>query len=684
MESNFLLLFTFLFVQTFCLRVITSSNVTSCNQMERQSLLVFKQTLTNTSNLLSTWRGVDCCVWHGVRCDSQNGHVVELHLRSTGSLDTLIFDKLRLEGNLSHSLKNLKHLRYLDLSMNGFSGNIPEFLGSFERLEYLNLSASGFEGAVPHHLGNLSRLQYLDLKNYFVKEDSYYDQTSIERQRLNWLTIDDLGWVSSLSSLRYLDLSGILIGEDIDWLHPVNMLPSLLTLNLAMSDIINIPSITFVNFTSLNSLDLSFNEINSTIPLWLSNLTGLMHLNLFSNFFHGKIPAYIGMFSALVSIDLSTNSFETTMPDLLCNLSSLVHLDLYGNKFSGPIPACLGRLLRLEDLYLGDNQLSGNIPMSLGQHSRPKNQDLLCDSNCLVHLDLSGNMLSGPIPTSLGLHLRLEDLYLQNNQLSGNIPMSLGKLSKLKNLDLSNNSLDGVVSEAHFTNLKNLNHLDLSRNSLVLNVSSQWIPPFRLHIFAASSCNIGPDFPNWLQTQTNLLRLDLSNSSIRDTIPEWFENIVSHIQDLDLSNNQIRGKLPQFYCNSINQFGGRFLKMNSNKFEGSLTTFPSNVQLLDLSDNLLSGHVPQTDETVNPSLEVVNLSKNRFTGTIPVHLCKVPSIWVLDLSNNKFYGRIPRCLENLNGLRAMDLSNTHHNRCCSKLIGFSKRANLVALAQQQI
>ncbi|KAJ0763637.1 putative leucine-rich repeat domain superfamily [Helianthus annuus] len=93
--------------------------------------------------------------------------------------------------------------------------------------------------------------------------------------------------------------------------------------------------------------------------------------------------------------------------------------------------------------------------------------------------------------------------------------------------------------------------------------------------------------------------------------------------------------------------------MNSNKFEGSLTTFPSNVQLLDLSDNLLSGHVPQTDETVNPSLEVVNLSKNRFTGTIPVHLCKVPSIWVLDLSNNKFYGRIPRCLENLNGLRVL-------------------------------
>ncbi|XP_076946700.1 receptor-like protein EIX2 [Bidens hawaiensis] len=259
-----------------------------------------------------------------------------------------------------------------------------------------------------------------------------------------------------------------------------------------------------------------------------------------------------------------------------------------------------------------------------------------------------------------GQLLSLEDLNLNNNQLTGNIPMSVGQLSKLKSLDLSYNSLAGVLSETHFTKLKNLIHLDLSLNSLAFNFSSQWIPPFQLNFFFASSCSIGPHFPNWLQTTTNLQRLDLSNSSIRDTIPEWFENILYNILYLDLSNNHIKGKLPQFHFASSNEIGNRILKMNSNKFEGSLASFPYTVQILDLSDNLLSGHFPQTDGTMNLSLEVVNLSNNHFTGIFPIHLCKLASILVLDLSNNKFSGRLPGCLGNLISLQVLlDLSNNN-------------------------
>ncbi|KAJ0957944.1 putative non-specific serine/threonine protein kinase [Helianthus annuus] len=593
METNFLLIFTFLFFQRFGLSIITTSTNVTCIETERQSLLVFKQSITDTYNVLSTWRGLEYCEWHGVGCDRRKGHVVKLDLGNRAPLNmyTTFSNDKYLTGELSPSLQNLKHLRYLDLSMNRFLGNIPEFIGSFERLEYLNLSGSFSSGVVPHHLGNLSRLQYLDLRYFFVI-NNFYETVSIQFQSP---IVDDLGWVSSLSSLRYLDLSGIYIGKDIDWLHPVNMLSSLLTLKLAQCNM-KIPSVKHVNFTSLNSLDLSFNDIDSSIPVWLSNLTGLMHLNLHHNDFHGKIPDFIGILSNLASIDFSFNSFDGSMPDMLCNLSNL------------------------------------------------------------VHLSLAWNMLSGHIPASLGILIRLEDLYLCGNQLSEKIPMNLWQLSNLKSLDLSNNSFVGVLCESHFAKLKNLNTLMLSGNWLVLNFSSRWIPPFQLRTFGASSCNIGPHFPNWLHTQTNLQALDISYSGIRDTIPKWFENIVSHISYLDLSNNQITGKLPRIHGHG-NKFEGMFLKMNSNKFEGSLTTFPTNVQILDLSDNLLSGHVPQTDATMNPSLEVVNLSKNRFTGSIPVHLCKVPSITVLDLSQNKFYGKLPGCLGNLINLIVMDISN---------------------------
>ncbi|KAJ0721469.1 putative leucine-rich repeat-containing, plant-type, leucine-rich repeat domain superfamily [Helianthus annuus] len=629
METNiFFILTTLLFLQRFGLShnmLMPSLNVT-CSKRERQSLLAIKHSLTDTFNLLSTWSGVECCDWHGVGCDHRNGHVVKLDLRSQVSLETYPDGKL-------------------------LKGNIPEFLGSFQRLKYLNLSHSFPAGVVPHHLGNLSRLEYLDLSYPFVKDP--YRVSGFEGLPV----LDDMGWVSSLWSLRYLDLSGISIGKHIDWFHPISMLPSLLTLNLVSSGIKNIPSVKFINFTSLNSLDLSFNYINSTIPVWLSNLTGLMHLYLNHNHFHGEIPY------------------------LLCNLSSLVHLDISQNMVSGPIPQSIGRLLRLEDLNLqgnqlsgnipmSGNQLSGNIPMSVGQLSKLKNldlsynsfetlmPDLLCNLSSLVHLVLAENRFSGQIPACFGQLLMLEDRSLEGNELSGNIPMSLGQLSKLKNLDLSYNSLVGVLSETYFSKLQNLNYLALSGNPLVLNFSSLWIPPFQLQTFDASFCNNGPHFPNWLQTQTHLQRLYLSNSSIIDTIPEWFENIMSHILVLDLSNNQISGKLPRFHFNkSDNRWDDGILNLKSNKFEGLLATFPSNVRILDLSDNLLSGHLPQTDGTMNLILEVVKLSKNRFTGSIPVHLCKVPSIYVLDLSQNKFSGRLPGCLGNLIGLGAMDVSN---------------------------
>ncbi|XP_076908662.1 receptor-like protein EIX1 [Bidens hawaiensis] len=211
--TNSLVIFIFLFFLIISTSIVTtSSNATSCIQRERKSLLVFKQSLTDTYHLLSAWKGENCCEWKGVGCDSRNGHVVMLDLRGN-----------MLQGELSPSLQNLKRLHYLDLSGNGFSASTPKFLGSFERLKYLDLSDSGLGGLVPHHLGNLSRLQYLDLCS-------------------SSFMLDDLGWVSPLSSLRYLNLSGIAIGKRIDWLHPVNMLRSLLTLNLAECEITNVPS----------------------------------------------------------------------------------------------------------------------------------------------------------------------------------------------------------------------------------------------------------------------------------------------------------------------------------------------------------------------------------------------------------------------------------------------------------
>ena len=140
-------------------------------------------------------------------------------------------------GELSPSLLDLKYLNYLDLSNNDFQGiPIPNFIDSLNKLSFLDLSYSSFGGIVPLHLGNLSNLSYLDLSRYTFS--------------LN-LSVSNLNWLSGLSSLQYLSLSGVrIINPTTYWLQVVNMLPSLVELDLSGCELQNLPqTLQFVNFS---------------------------------------------------------------------------------------------------------------------------------------------------------------------------------------------------------------------------------------------------------------------------------------------------------------------------------------------------------------------------------------------------------------------------------------------------
>ncbi|PWA64996.1 leucine-rich repeat domain, L domain-like protein [Artemisia annua] len=227
------------------------------------------------------------------------------------------------------------------------------------------------------------------------------------------------------------------------------------------------------------------------------------------------------------------------MPDLFWNLSSLVRLDLSFNTFHGAVPPIVKKLCKLSVLNLSQNRFVGDLQSLMGNMSD-------CMLNSLKDLNLGVNQLNGSIPNKLGAFKKLERLFLLENVLSGPIPPSLGGLSSLKEL-----------SKFHQTEESNLNEVFFKFVSFECKLSMDSSLPT-----AGNFCKLmqrRSTFSNWLQTQSNLLALDLSNSSIRDTTPEWY------------------------------------VMVNSNKFEGSVTSFPSNVQLLDLSDNLLSGNVTQTN-----------------------------------------------------------------------------------------
>ncbi|KAM0007682.1 putative histone deacetylase [Helianthus debilis subsp. tardiflorus] len=130
----------------------------SCHERERLALLKFKESVIDDFEVLSSWDGIDCCSWKGVRCDG--GRVAGLHLRGNYAEDDYYLKGYKVNAYLAE----LRHLQHLDLSGNNFYGSrIPKFIVSYKQLSYLSLSNAYFNGIIPHHIGNLSNLKVLDL-----------------------------------------------------------------------------------------------------------------------------------------------------------------------------------------------------------------------------------------------------------------------------------------------------------------------------------------------------------------------------------------------------------------------------------------------------------------------------------------------------------------------------------------
>ncbi|XP_020081498.1 probable leucine-rich repeat receptor-like protein kinase At1g35710 [Ananas comosus] len=514
--------------------------------------------------------------------------------------------------------------------MNNFSENsIPPYLGSFKNLRYLNLSYLNFGGTIPPQIGNLSKLRYLDLSF-----DSTFSGIT--------LRVDDILWLTRLSSLKYLDLSGVNLNTSTDWLHAVNMLPSLKVLHLVDCSLPGIStSLSHFNLTTLKVLDLRGNFINSTLPTWLRNFTSITYLDLRYNEFYGVIS------------------------DELLHLSTLNVLFLGGNYFKGMNPKALRYLCNLRSLDLSSFSIGGEIMEWVEMLPR-------CVRNNLQTLYLSDNNFRGNLSGWLEQMNSLTDIDLGSNLLSGSIPIGVWKLPNLISLYLYNNSLDGVVSDIELSYLRKIQHLDLSLNAFTVRVRDDWVPPFQLKEIFLASCQLGPNFPAWLKSQSQLELLDLSKSKIADTLPSWFWNMSHFISYSDLSENQIKGRLP-LLMGSTKLW---YLNLSSNQFEGPLPSLPHNLQIIDLSNNFFTGVLPNI---VLPQMDYLFLSNNDISGRISSALCESTFLTVLDLSNNNLSGEIPECIgKSQEYLSVIDVSTNNlvgripDSLCSSKYISLLK------------
>ncbi|XP_028760500.1 receptor-like protein EIX2 [Neltuma alba] len=537
--------------------------------------------------------------------------------------------------------------------------------------------------------------------------------------------VDDYGHLSSWgSSPDCCHWSGVLCNPHTGHVEKLHLYGGWRSLQPLRGEI----SPSLMDLQNLNYLNLSSNDFNqSQIPKFFGSLTKLRYLDLCSSSFGGKIPIELCKLSNLLVLDLSYNSLVGSIPFHLTNLSSLQELHLDGNHLEGNIPGQLGNLSSLEILRIGYNDglkiddkslaaiewlsnlqsltlldlsyvsnlnYSDNLLPIIGK--LPNLRELwlancsLTDNNILSTppshwnfsaslstLNLDRNKLTSSLfPWLFNLSSNLAYLSLSNNHLGGPIPIDFGKnMNSLVTLYLDGNELNGTINDIHFDNLTKLESLDLSNNLLSLKFSTDWIPPFQLKRLWLWQCKLGPGFPRWLRTQTNLQRLYILDAEINDSIPEWFWRLLKGAISLRIESSNLTGVIPDLTL----EFNVSDISLASNQIKGSIPEFLLKSVFLDISDNLISKFVHSCAKgrsAIVENLAVLNLSSNNLSGELLGCWDHFKSLQILDLSNNQLSGRIPNSMGSLSQLKQLVLQ---HNFFTGGLPSFENATKLQML-----
>ena len=315
------------------------------------------------------------------------------------------------------------------------------------------------------------------------------------------------------------------------------------------------------------------------------------------------------------------------LPGQICNNNGrITHLRLNHQSMSCDLPAALSKLTALERLFLFANDITGTFQQFLNMAKNMKN---------LNHVHMADMALTGSLtccePGSADCLSHLQTLDMKRNSLQGSLPQCLIDLPKIGVLDFRSNKLTGSLPST----------IEPNKHMIVLDVRDQagqgmtgQIPDLRplenLALVGLSGNSFTGAFP---ALPPKLEAVHISGTSIQG----GFHPSVNELQKIwvfEAANNDVTGPIPDMFWSS------------------------ETLKLLDLSNNKLSGELPQTWASMN--LRALRLQDNELTGQIPAGLAALNRLNVLNLTNNNFGGSLEAYSEAL-GFNTLGVFAVAHN-----------------------
>jgi Leucine rich repeat len=258
------------------------------------------------------------------------------------------------------------------------------------------------------------------------------------------------------------------------------------------------------------------------------------------------------------------------------------------------------------------------------------NLAVTCERGVATELKIIGDKLDRPVKFS-GYAIPNETL--SNYFVMDSFVTTLTRLTTLRVLILVSLGLWGPMPDK-IHRLFALEVLDLSSNFLYGSVPPKISRITGLHTLTLDNNYFNGSIPDWLDSFSNLTVLQLQNNCFNSTIPDSISKIAT-LTELSLSSNYLSGKIPDL--SSLNKL--EMLDLRVNELDSSLPSMPNGLVTILLSNNSLTGEIPQPYASLN-RLQHLDLSFNFLTGAPPEGLFSLPNISYLNLGYNMLRGSL--------------------------------------------